>query len=126
VHRVVIPGEQVPGGHRDLRDLFRALPVPDVARPERQLEPLAVFGPHLRHPERVRHVIVLHPGQMPAQPRDRVRVAVQPDGQLAAGQTPHRLVHGFLNAAEGVSKNFRTRHRLIPSGQSQNYAERTA
>ena len=65
VHRVLIPGEQVAGGHRDLRDLLRAVPVAGVVGLERQLEPLAVLGPYLRRPERVRHVVVLHPGQVP-------------------------------------------------------------
>ena len=59
------PVSRSPEGTVTWATCARAVPVPDVARPERQLEPLAVLGPHLRHPERARHVIVLHPGQVP-------------------------------------------------------------
>ena len=125
VHRVVVPGEQVPGGYRDPRHLFRTVPVPGVVRLERQLEPLAVFGPHLRHPERVRHVVVLHPGQVPDQPGDGVRRRVEALRQLAAGQPPHHLVHGLLDAAEGICQDFGARHPLTPFGQTRNLSERS-
>ena len=111
MHRIVVAGQQVPGGHPDLRDLLGSVPVPGVVRLERQLEPLAVLGPHLRHPERVGHVVVLDPGQVPHQPRDRVRLRRQALRQLAAGQPPHHLVHGLLHPAERIHQDLRTRHR---------------
>jgi hypothetical protein len=94
------------------------VPVPRGARPERQLEPLDEPGPHLLDPERVGHVIVLHPGQVPAQPRDRVRVIVQAGGQLGRGQTVHRLVHGLLHPSESIGQNFGTghSHEIYPNG----------
>jgi len=125
VHRVVIPGEQVAAGHPDLRDLLRAVPVAGVVGLERQLEPLAVLGPHLRHPERVRQVIVLHPGQVPHQPGDRIRVRREPLRQLAAGQPPHHRVHGLLNTAEAVHQDLRTCRHLPAPFRSESECSRT-
>jgi hypothetical protein len=113
VRRVVVAGEQVGRGHRDLRYLLGGMPVPGVVRIERQLEPLAVLGPHLRHPERVGHVVILNPGQVPHQPGDRVRARRDALRQLAAGQPPHHRVHVLLDPAEGVRQYVRAR-QLLP------------
>jgi ubiquinone biosynthesis protein len=120
VHRVVVAGEQVGRGHRDLCYLLGGMPVPGVVRLERQLEPLAVLGPHLRHPERVRHVVVLNPGQVPHQPGDRVRVRRDALRQLAAGQPPYHRVHVLLDPAEGVRQYVRARHLLPLPFQAKN------
>ena len=125
VHRVVVPGEQVRRGHGDQGHLLRAVAVPGVVRLERQLEPLAVLGPYLRHAERVRHVIVLHPGQVPDQPGDRVRGRVDALRQLAAGQPAHHLVHGPLDAAEGVGQDLRRSHLRPLSVKDRNLSERS-
>jgi fructokinase len=124
VHRVLVPGEQVPAGHRDQRHLVRGVPVSGVVRLERQLEPLAVLGPHLRHPERVGQVIVLYPGQVPDQPGDGVRRRVEALRELAAGQPPHYLVDILLDTAEAVGQDFRARHSRTPFFQTKNVAER--
>src|SRR6202161_3618483 len=86
------------------------MPVADIGRLERQLEPLPVLHPYLRYAEGARHVIVLDPSQMPAQPGDRVRVVIEPGRQLAGGQTLDSLVDGFLHPAERIRQKFRTSH----------------
>ena len=107
----VIPDEQV-GWHPD-RSHFRAgVPVAGLGWRERQPEP---FGPAFRRPgllgaRHVGDVIVLDPGQVPDQPRDRVPPAVWPERQLVLGQTAHGAQHHAVDPAEHLGQQFADRH----------------
>ncbi len=103
VHRVVVPGEQVGGGHRDLRHLLRGVPVAGVVRLERQPEPLAVLGHTCGTPNasatwssctRVR----CHTSQAIEFASGAIRAASWPPS------APDHRVHVLLNPPEGVSQ----------------------
>jgi hypothetical protein len=54
----------------------------------------------------VGHVVVLDAGQVPREPRDRVRVSVDPVRELVGRQTLDGGVHLFLHAGERVGELF--------------------
>ncbi len=71
----VVVGEQL-GVGVDLADLGAVVPEPDVRRGERQAEPLlpTTGRPGLVHVGDAAHVVVLDAGEVPDQPRDRIRL----------------------------------------------------
>ncbi len=50
-------------------------------------------------------VIVLNPGQMPDQPRNRVGLGLRTEGQGICIQASHRLVDQFPDPVEGVGED---------------------
>jgi len=108
VHRVVVAGKHG-GAGPDAGDLRGAVPVPDVVPGQPEL--CLPLRPRLCHSERVRHVVVLHAGQVPDQPGDRVGVRVEPHRQLLIGQPGDGGVHFLMHALERVYQQLRTTHK---------------
>lgn len=113
--RLVVLDEQVRVGRDLLRhrgDLLGRVPVADFPGVG-QAEPgsPATVGPHLRHAERARDVIVGHPGKVPHQPGDGVGVGIEAPGELPGREPLHDRENRFPDTAEGVGQQFRSRHR---------------
>ena len=88
MHRAQVLAQQLgrrPARGRPPRCSCRSRSRPDV---EGQVEAgdEVLGGPHLLGAGRVGDVVVLHPGQVPDQPADRVRVRGRPGGELLLGQ----------------------------------------
>ena len=109
---LVVLGEQARGRGRgrDGGDLLWAVTVPVVRHPGRQPEPRrpATGRPYLRHAERGREVVVLHPGEVPDQPAHRVGAGVDPVGELPGRQPVKHVSDVFPDPPEPVDKQLRT------------------
>jgi hypothetical protein len=84
---------------------------------ERQPEPLhpAAGRPDLLCQRNVCDVVILDPGQVPNQPGDRVRAAVDPERQLLRRQPANDVVDGLLDPAERVGEKLSAGHRVALS-----------
>ncbi len=115
MHRVVIAQQQI---RRDvhLPHVVRRVPESDVGQRERQRESI---GPAVRDPDLVvargvGDVIVLHAGEMPGQPRDRVRVRIDVIRQGVAGQPVEGRVHRLRDAVESIFQQLELIHSRPP------------
>jgi histidine ammonia-lyase len=96
------------------RDLRRRVPVPGFQRALGEPEPLgpAAGRPHLHGAERLRHVVVLHPRQVPHQPADGIGIQVNPVGELVRGETGQHVRDRLPDPPEPVHEQLRTSHAL--------------
>ena len=98
-------------------DLRRAVPVARVRRI--RVEP-ELGGPPsvevwLSGVEELRHVGVLHAGQMPQQPTDRVRVRRHPGGELLGVEVRDHLVDAVSDPFDRVGEQFGGVHGVLLS-----------
>jgi hypothetical protein len=115
VDRVMVRREQLAAGSHAC-DLLRRVAV--TGRVAGHPEPVAPLRPHLLDPERARHVVVLHPGQVPGQPGDRVGVGVQPHLQLVLGQSVDGPVQVLAHPAERIRQQLsNSSHKANPIGR---------
>ena len=118
VHRLVISDEQLRGDTGHLRHLVGRVAESGDRGRERQLEALepAGVGPHLVALRDVGEVIVLHAGEVPDQPADRVRAIVHPGGQVLRSQPADNAAHRTPDASEAVDEQVNTcGHASVPS-----------
>lgn len=125
VDGLVVAGEQVRLGRDLLRhrgDLRGRVAETDLGGVRGQAEPgrPASVGPHLRHAERARDVIVGHPAQVPDQPGDGVGVRIEAPRELLLCESGHNREDRFPDAAEGVGQQFGTRHSVLPRERLRN------
>jgi hypothetical protein len=106
VDSLLVIDKQISRGDRsgDGGDLGAAVPVADFHGVFRQAEPGRPLSrdPHLRNAEGGRDMVVLHPGQVPDQPANRVGVGLDPECELVWGQVVDHLVDRFPDSAEGI------------------------
>jgi hypothetical protein len=112
VRLLVVLGEQAGGRGRgrDGGDLLRGVTVPVVRHFGGQPEPCrpARGRPHLRHAERGRDVVILHPGEVPDQPAHRVGAGRDLVGELLGRKPVKHVGDVFPDPPEPVDKQFRT------------------
>ena len=74
----------------------------------------ALGRPALLNTGGVGNVVVLDPGQVPDEPRDRVGLAVRPPAEQVGVEALDRAVHRLPHAGERVNEEIRRLHRLSP------------
>src|ERR1700733_12367794 len=108
VRRLVVLRQQFGrrGGGPHLGRLRGRVAVADVRRPGRQPEPRrpARSGPYLRGVKRLGNVVVLHPGQVPDEPADRVGAGGDLMGELGRGQLGEHVKNVLPDPAESVDE----------------------
>ena len=106
-------GVEVDGGH-----LGGGVPVPVLGLGEGQS---ASLRPARRHPDlgcagHAGDMVVLHPGQVPHEPVDRIRLGVETGRQVVDGQAFDGLVHGVADPTAGVGEQFSACHQVLQFG----------